>query len=104
MKDHSKVKLTRRNFLRGAAASLAAANLFSSYSWFRPSKAFGATEPELIIAEKGTPTQLLKAAMGSFGGMSRVVKKGQRVVIKANIAWAEHRSRPAPTIRNSSTP
>ena len=88
MKDLSKAKLTRRNFIRGAAASLTAVNLLSPYSWFRPSKAFGATEPELIIAEKGTPTQLLKAAMGAFGGMGRVVKKGQRVVIKANIAWA----------------
>jgi len=88
MKDLSKSKLTRRNFIRGAAASLAAANLLSPYSWFRPSKAFGAGEPELIIAEKGKPTQLLKAAMDSFGGMGRVVKKGQRVVIKANIAWA----------------
>ena len=88
MKDLSKSKFTRRNFIRGAAASLATANLLSPYSWFRPSKAFGAAEPELIIAEKGTPTQLLKAAMDSFGGMGRVVKKGQRVVIKANIAWA----------------
>jgi uncharacterized protein (DUF362 family) len=88
MKDFSASKLTRRNFIRGTAASLAAANLLSPFSWFRPSKAFGAGEPELIIAEKGKPTQLLKAAMDSFGGMGRVVKKGQRVVIKANIAWA----------------
>jgi len=88
MKDLSKSKLTRRHFLRGAAASIAAANLFSPYSWLRPSKAFGAGEPDLIIAEKGKPTQLLKAAMDAFGGMGRVVKKGQRVVIKANIAWA----------------
>jgi uncharacterized protein (DUF362 family) len=88
MKDFSKTKLTRRTFIRGAAASLAAANLLSPYSWFRPSKAFGAGEPELIIAENGKPAQLLKAAMDGFGGMGRVVKKGQRVVIKANIAWA----------------
>jgi uncharacterized protein (DUF362 family) len=88
MKDLSKAKLTRRNFIRGAAASLAAANLLSPYSWFRPSKAFGAGEPDLIIAEKGKPAQLLKGAMDAFGGMGRVVKKGQRVVIKANIAWA----------------
>jgi uncharacterized protein (DUF362 family) len=88
MKDLSQSKLTRRNFIRGAAASLAAANLLSPYSWFRPSKAFGAGDDDLIIAEKGKPSQLLKAAMDAFGGMGRVVKKGQRVVIKANIAWA----------------
>ena len=88
MKDFSKSKLTRRNFIRGAAATLTAANFLSPYSWFRPSKAFGAGEPDLVVAEKGKPTQLLKAAMDGFGGMSRVVKKGQRVVIKANVAWA----------------
>jgi len=88
MKDFFRSKLTRRNFIRGAAASLTAGSLLSPYSWFRPSKAFGAGEPDLIIAEKGKPTQLLKAAMDGFGGMGRVVKKGQRVVIKANVAWA----------------
>lgn len=87
MGDSSNSKLTRRGFIKGAAASLAAASVISPYSW-RPSKAFGATEPDLVIAEKGNPTQLLDAAMAPMGGMSRFVKKGQRVVIKANIAWA----------------
>ncbi len=88
MGDSSNLKLTRRGFIKGAAVTLAAAKAVSSYSWFRPSKAFGATEPDLVIAEKGNPTQLLNAAMASIGGMGRFVKKGQRVVIKANIAWA----------------
>ncbi len=87
MGDSSNSKLTRRGFIKGAAASLAAASVISPYSW-RPSKAFGAAEPDMVIAEKGNPTQLLDAAMAPMGGMSRFVKKGQRVVIKANIAWA----------------
>ena len=88
MGDFSNPKLTRRKFIQGAAASVALAQVLAPHSWFRPSRAFGATEPELVIAEKGNPTQLLKAAMASMGGMGRFVKKGRRVVIKANIAWA----------------
>lgn len=88
MKEKTPSGLSRRSFLRVTAASLAAAKLLSPSAWFRPSTAFGAGEPELVIAEKGTPTQLLKAALAAFGGLGGVVKKGQRVVIKANIAWA----------------
>jgi uncharacterized protein (DUF362 family) len=88
MEDSHDTKLTRRMFIKGAAATVAMAGVLSPYSWVRPSRAFGATEPDIVIAEKGRPTQLLKAAMESMGGMGRFVKKGQRVVIKANIAWA----------------
>ena len=42
----------------------------------------------MVIAKGGAPAQLLQAAMAPLGGMGRFVKKGQRVVIKANIAWA----------------
>jgi uncharacterized protein (DUF362 family) len=88
MENSYDTKLTRRTFIKGAAATVAMAGVLSPYSWIRPSKAFGATEPDILIAEKGGPTQLLKAAMEPMGGMGRFVKKGQRVVIKANIAWA----------------
>jgi uncharacterized protein (DUF362 family) len=87
MKNIYNSKLTRRHFIRGAA-SITAAGLLYPNSLFRPSKAFGSDEPDMVIAEKGKPTQLLKAAMDAFGGMGRVVKTGQRVVIKANVAWA----------------
>jgi uncharacterized protein (DUF362 family) len=50
--------------------------------------AYAAGDADLVIAQQGTPTQLLQAAIAPLGGMGRFVKKGQRVVIKANIAWA----------------
>jgi uncharacterized protein (DUF362 family) len=50
--------------------------------------AYAAGDADLVIAQQGTPTQLLQAAITPLGGMGRFVKKGQRVVIKANIAWA----------------
>jgi uncharacterized protein (DUF362 family) len=88
MKNSSNGTLTRRTFIKGAAATAAIASLAGPYALLRPSPAFGASEADLVIAEKGTPTQLLQAAMAPLGGMGRFVKKGQRVVIKANIAWA----------------
>ncbi len=81
--DHScNKKITRRTFIKGAAAAVALPHLLHSPG------VHAAAEPDLIIAKSGSPTQLLQAAMAPLGGMSRFVKKGQRVVIKANIAWA----------------
>jgi uncharacterized protein (DUF362 family) len=80
-------KMTRRQFIKGAAAA-AALPLFSNKLPFYGSLAHAAGETDLVIAKNGTPSQLLHAAMAPLGGMGRFVKKGQRVVIKANIAWA----------------
>jgi uncharacterized protein (DUF362 family) len=74
-------KITRRQFIKGVAAVTAS-------PFFYGSLAHAAEEVDLVIAKKGTPSQLLQAAMAPLGGMSRFVKQGQRVVIKANIAWA----------------
>jgi len=74
-------KLTRRQFIKGAATVAAS-------PFFYGSLAHAAEEADLVIAKKGTPSQLLHAAMAPLGGMGRFVKEGQRVVIKANIAWA----------------
>lgn len=80
--DHSPLKkISRRQFIKGAAAVAAS-------PFFYGSLVHAAEEVDLVIAKKGTPTQLLQAAMAPLGGMGRFVKKGQRVVIKANIAWA----------------
>lgn len=82
-----KKTLNRREFMKGATLGVAlpfiTANL-PSYGTL----AHAANEPDLVIAKNGTPAQLLQAAMAPLGGMGRFVKKGQRVVIKANIAWA----------------
>jgi uncharacterized protein (DUF362 family) len=80
--DHSlSKKITRRQFIKGAAAAAIS-------PFFYGSLAHAAEEADLVIAKKGIPSQLLQAAMAPLGGMSRFVKNGQRVVIKANIAWA----------------
>jgi len=80
-------KITRRQFIKGTAVA-ATLPLFSKGLPFYGSLAHAAEESDLVIAKNGTPSQLLQAAMAPLGGMGRFVKKGQRVVIKANIAWA----------------
>ena len=80
-------KITRRQFIKGTAVA-ATFPLFSKSLPFYGSLAHAAEESDLVIAKNGSPSQLLQAAMAPLGGMGRFVKKGQRVVIKANIAWA----------------
>jgi uncharacterized protein (DUF362 family) len=88
MGHHPNSKITRRQFIKSAAAAVTLPTLFSNGPFFYGSLAHAAGEADLVIANKGIPSQLLQAAMAPLGGMGRFVKKGQRVVIKANIAWA----------------
>jgi uncharacterized protein (DUF362 family) len=85
--DSSDKKLTRRQFIKGTAAAMTLP-LLSNTLPFYGSLAHAAEEADLVIAKNGSPSQLLRAAMSPLGGMRRFVKNGQRVVIKANIAWA----------------
>lgn len=43
--------------------------------------------PDLVAVQNGEPDALFDAAIKAFGGMERVVKKGQTVVVKPNIGW-----------------
>jgi len=81
-------KMTRRQFIKNAATAIAMSPLFSEKTFFYDSLAHAAEEADLVIAKSGSPSQLLQAAMAPLGGIGRFVKNGQRVVIKANIAWA----------------
>ena len=86
--DHSKnQKLTRRQFIKRAAVVTAAPLVIDALPFYG-TLAHASSEADLVIAKTGSPTKLLQAAMAPLGGMGRFVKKGQRVVIKANIAWA----------------
>jgi uncharacterized protein (DUF362 family) len=84
----SKSNLTRRQFIKGAATAVALPKMFFLGAHSEPSVAYAAGDADLVIAQQGSPSQLLQAALAPLGGMGRFVKKGQRVVIKANIAWA----------------
>jgi uncharacterized protein (DUF362 family) len=88
MVDSRNKKLTRRQFIKGAATAVTLPHVLSGNLPFYGTLAHAAGEADLVIAKSGSPSQLLQAAMTPLGGMGRFVKKGQRVVIKANIAWA----------------
>ncbi len=87
MDDASK-RITRRQFIKGAAATAVLPELLTGGPFFYGSLAHASGDADLIIAKNGSPSQLLQASLAPLGGMGRFVKKGQRVVIKANIAWA----------------
>jgi uncharacterized protein (DUF362 family) len=81
------MKLTRRQFIKGTVAAVSLPLLVDKLPFYG-SLAHAAEEADLVIAKNGSASQLLQAAMVPLGGMGRFVKRGQRVVIKANIAWA----------------
>ncbi len=85
--DKRDKKVSRRQFLKGTAVAATLPLLSKTLPWYG-SLAHASEEADLIIAKNGGPAQLLQAAMTPLGGMKRFVKEGQRVVIKANIAWA----------------
>lgn len=80
-------KISRRQFIKGTAAAATLPLLFDPLPFYG-TLAHASVNVDLVIAKNGTPTKLLQASMAPLGGMGRFVKQGQRVVIKANIAWA----------------
>lgn len=77
------ITLTRRDFLKtGSAAAAAAA--FSSVTVLAEDEA--AKKP-LVAVAKGKPEELVKKAIDVLGGMQKFVKKGDRVVLKANMGF-----------------
>jgi uncharacterized protein (DUF362 family) len=59
----------------GDVASLAAATLQVQNDW------------DLVAVRDGEPEVMFDRAIASLGGMSKYVKKGQKVVVKPNIGW-----------------
>ncbi|MBM4276743.1 MAG: DUF362 domain-containing protein [Deltaproteobacteria bacterium] len=74
-------KITRRRFLKMAAAG-AALGVAG-----RPSFSFAKEEYDLAVIS-GEPVAATKKALEVFGGISRFVKKGIRVVLKPNMSFA----------------
>jgi uncharacterized protein (DUF362 family) len=73
--------MTRRKFLKivGTGAALGIAG--------NPSFSFGKEEYDLAVIS-GEPASATKKALEAIGGISRFVKKGQRVVLKPNMSFA----------------
>jgi uncharacterized protein (DUF362 family) len=78
-KNHQ--RMTRRKFLKTAAAGIVLGVAGS------PSFSFAKEEYDLAVMT-GDPVAATKKALEALGGISRFVKKGQRVVLKPNMSFA----------------
>lgn len=103
--DNEKNIISRRDFIKGAAltSALAActgvigvlsysdvpvrhkAEKIYTFKDFRVSKI--PDKPLLAIIHGKTPEKMVKAAIEQLGGINRFIKKGERVLIKPNVAW-----------------
>jgi uncharacterized protein (DUF362 family) len=80
MMVESKQRMTRRKFLKTTAAGIALGLVG------RPSFPIAKEEVDLAVIS-GDPAAATKKALEALGGISRFVKKGQRVVLKPNMSF-----------------
>ena len=73
--------MDRREFLKYSTLIGAGSVLLGN-----PMKIF-AENPNAVFVTGGEPTDLITAAMNSFGGISTFISKGDVVVVKPNIGW-----------------
>jgi uncharacterized protein (DUF362 family) len=78
--DHNQ-KITRRKFLKTAATGMAL-GLVGRPSFLE------AKEDYDLVAISGEPVAATRKALETMGGISRFVKKGQRVVLKPNMSFS----------------
>jgi uncharacterized protein (DUF362 family) len=79
------MQMKRRELLRRLGLGVAAVGLGQVALG---QKAGGQQQPVVVVAEKDKPAELVRKAIKALGGMGRFVKKGNRVLIKPNIAFA----------------
>lgn len=79
--------MTRREFFAESFGLLLGAALLRTFRVPNIFSARSGSTSELVVARNGTPQELLTAALNAHGGLEKVVKKGQRVVIKVNISF-----------------
>ncbi len=75
--------MKRRDFLRNSALMAAATVVPSAWA---DDGSMGTT-PYAVLAQ-GSPSAAVKAAVDGLGGMSRFVKKGDKVVVKPNMSFS----------------
>jgi len=73
--------ITRRKFLKTAAAGVAVGLVG------QPSFSFAKEEYDLAVIS-GEPAAATKKALEALGGISRFIRKGQRVILKPNMSFA----------------
>ncbi len=81
--------MKRREFLGMTAAASAALVLGRSKAARAAAGAEKAPPFDLVAVKGGEPGAMFDQAIAALGGMSAFVKKGQKVLVKPNIGWAQ---------------
>lgn len=85
--------MDRRNFLKAIALTGAALSIKESGAMTMMSQHFNAAPLpaagayDLVAVMGGEPAAMFRKGIAEMGGMSKFVKKGQKVVVKPNIGW-----------------
>ncbi|MDD3078388.1 MAG: DUF362 domain-containing protein [Paludibacter sp.] len=85
--------MDRRNFLKAIALAGAALTIKQSGAMTLLSQHFeaapqaGSGPYDLVAVMGGDSVSMFRKAIAEMGGMSKFVKKGQKVVVKPNIGW-----------------
>ncbi|MFA6334684.1 MAG: DUF362 domain-containing protein [Bacteroidales bacterium] len=80
--------MERRNFLKTALlGGLAGVVQLKSNSLLARESVSVEKENDLVAVMGGEPREMYSKAIKAMGGMSRFLKKGQKVVVKPNIGW-----------------
>lgn len=77
--------MKRRELLRRLGFGLTAVGLGQVYA---VQKTAAKPSPTVVVAEKDSPANLVRKAIKALGGMDKFVRKGNKVLIKPNIAFA----------------
>lgn len=80
--------MERRNFIKSALlGGLAGAASLRGNGLLGATSMSVSQDNDLVAVMGGEPAQMYKKAIEAMGGMSRFVKKGQKIVVKPNIGW-----------------
>lgn len=80
--------MERRNFLKAALlGSIAGAIQLKPENIFAAESSSAQGKNDLVAVMGGDPVTMYSKGMAAMGGISRFVKKGQKVVVKPNIGW-----------------
>ncbi len=83
--------MNRRNFLRTIALTGAAFSLKESDAMSILTQSFNAADAagsyDLVAVMGGEPEAMFRKASAEMGGMSKFIRRGDKVVVKPNIGW-----------------
>lgn len=80
--------MERRNFIKTAILGGIASTVgVKSNNLFAAEKMTLKADNDLVAVMGGEPDEMYKRAIDAMGGITRFVKRGQKVVVKPNIGW-----------------